>query len=263
MKKAFGQHFLFDPNILRKIITAAGIESDNTVVEIGPGLGRLTELLSVHAKRVIAIEIDRGLIKRLKRSLAGRENVEIINADALKFRYDTIGERFKVVSNIPYNITTPLLFKLLDYKEMIISMTLLLQREVAERIVASSDSKKYGPLSISIQCYTRPTIEFFVSRKAFSPPPEVDSALVHLEVSPTPLYELKDEKFFKYIVKEAFSHRRKTILNSLKGFNNIKMALEMAGIEPSSRPETLSIADFIRLASVLKPFPANRDKTKP
>lgn len=249
MRRPLGQHFLFDTNILKRIIKVSGLKPQDTVVEIGPGLGRLTRLISEDSKRVIAIEIDRRLVKRLKENLSGRDNVEIINADALRFPYDTIKERFKVISNIPYNITTPLLFRLLEYRERIISMTLLLQKEVAERIVASPNSKDYGVLSISMQIYTKPRIEFFVSRNAFSPPPDVDSALVHFDILSSLPTGLKDEGLFKRIVKDAFSHRRKTILNSLKGFRNIKKALEEAGIEPSSRPETLSIGDFIRLTN--------------
>ncbi|GAB4541392.1 MAG: 16S rRNA (adenine(1518)-N(6)/adenine(1519)-N(6)) -dimethyltransferase RsmA [Thermodesulfovibrionia bacterium] len=252
MKRPLGQHFLFDTNILKKIIRVSLLNPHDTVVEIGPGLGTLTRIISEHAKRVIAIEIDKRLTKRLKEGLLDRDNVEIINADALRFPYDTIKERFKVVSNIPYNITTPLLFKLLEHRDRIISMTLLLQRELAERIVASPNNRDYGLLSISMQIYTRPRIEFFVSRKAFSPPPDVDSAVVHFDIPHPPPFEIKDEGLFKRIVKEAFSHRRKTILNSLKGFKDIKIALQEAGINPSSRPETLSINDFIRLTSELR-----------
>lgn len=252
MRRRLGQHFLFDTNILKKIVRSSHINADDTIVEIGPGLGTLTRLLSEHAKRVIAIEVDRRLVERLRDELSQRGNIEIINADALKFPYDTIKERFKVVSNIPYNITTPLIFRLLEYREKIISMTLLLQKEVAKRISASPDSKDYGILSISTQLYTRPRIMFFVPKKVFSPPPDVDSALVHFEVSPSPFFDLKNEKLFMRIVKKAFSQRRKTIMNSLKEFKNIKIALQKADINPMSRPETLSIKDFIRLTDVIK-----------
>lgn len=252
MKRPLGQHFLFDTNILRKIVKSSQITADDTIVEIGPGLGTLTRLLSEEARKVIAIEVDKRLIVGLRDALSARKNVEVINADALRFPYDTLKERFKVVSNIPYNITTHLIFKLLEYKEKIISMTLLLQKEVAQRIVALPRSKDYGILSISIQLYTKPQIIFFVSKNAFSPPPSVDSALVHFEMSPLPLFNLKDKEFLMKIVKKAFSQRRKTIMNSLKEFKDIKMSLQKADIDPMSRPETLCIKDFIRLADAIK-----------
>jgi 16S rRNA (adenine1518-N6/adenine1519-N6)-dimethyltransferase len=169
MKRPFGQHFLFDTNILKKILQCSKLNPDDTVIEIGPGLGTLTKLLSDNVRKVIAIEFDKKLTGRLKENLSTKNNVDIIIADALKFQYESINERFKVVSNIPYNITTPLLFRLLEYKDKIPSMTLLLQKEVAKRIVAGPGSKEYGVLSIAIQLYTKPALKFSVSRKAFSP----------------------------------------------------------------------------------------------
>lgn len=252
MKKPFGQHFLFEKNILRKIVDCSGITTEDTVVEIGPGLGTLTRLISESAKRVIAIEFDKRLIGKLKETLSSSSNVEVIQADALKFPYETIRGRFKVVANIPYYITTPLLFRLLEFKAKISTMTLLIQKEVAQRIVSSSDSKAYGVLSISTQLYTKPKLKFLVERKAFSPPPEVDSAVVHFEVSPSPLFRIKDEAFFLRVVKRAFSQRRKTIINSLKTLEGIKEALQDAGIDPKLRPEVLSIKDFVRLADALQ-----------
>lgn len=252
MKRQLGQHFLFDKNILRKIVKCSNIDSEDTVVEIGPGMGTLTVLLSEQAKRVIAIELDRRLITRLKNALSTRQNVSIVTANALKFPFETIQERFRVVANIPYYITTPLLFRLLEYKEKIISMTLLLQKEVAQRIVACEGTREYGVLSISMQLYTKPELKFIVSKKAFSPPPEVDSAVVHFEVSSKPFFDVRDEVFFRKIVKTAFSQRRKTIVNSLKAFrSDIKEALLKANINPGLRPEALSIKDLIRLTDVL------------
>jgi len=260
VRRPLGQHFLFDKNILRKIVEEGGVTGEDTVVEIGAGIGTLTEFLSEYAKKVIAIEVDKRLVERLKGRLSGRENIEIVNTDALRYPYNDIGGYFKVVSNIPYNITTPLLFKLLEYREKVISMTLLLQREVAERIVASPGRKEYGTLSISIQLYTRPRIVFYVSKKAFSPPPGVDSALVHFEVSPRPFFEVVDEDLFMRIVRMAFSHRRKMIQNSLKGLladdlhcgeGGIRAMLVEAGIDPSSRPDTLAIEDFAKLTRII------------
>jgi len=251
MKKPFGQHFLFDQNILRKIIDCGNITSKDTVVEIGPGLGPLTKLLAERARKVIAIEFDKKLIGRLRDNLSERKNVEIVNADALKFPYENIKGKFKVVSNIPYNITTPIIFKLLEYKKKVPGMTLLMQKEVAKRIVASHNSKEYGVLSISIQLYTKPVLKFKVSRKAFSPPPDVDSMVVNFEVSSSPLYAVNDEPLLRKVVKSAFSQRRKTIINGLKSFEGINEALNKAGINSKLRPENLSIEDFVRLADSL------------
>ncbi|MBI5098928.1 MAG: ribosomal RNA small subunit methyltransferase A [Nitrospirae bacterium] len=252
MKRPFGQHFLFDPNILKKIIRYSEITRDDTVVEIGPGLGTLTRFLALHAKKVIAIEIDKKLIGRLQEILSPHDNVEVIRADALKFPFNDIQGNFKVVANIPYNITTPLLFRLLEFREKIMSMTLLMQKEVAKRIAASHGSKEYGVLSIGIQLYTKPVLEFSVSRKAFLPPPKVDSAVVHFEVSQAPFFPVKDEEFFLKVVKTAFSQRRKTLTNSLKTFKGIKDALRKTGLDPKLRPENLSIEDYVRLAEALE-----------
>ncbi|MEN8264335.1 MAG: 16S rRNA (adenine(1518)-N(6)/adenine(1519)-N(6))-dimethyltransferase RsmA [Nitrospirota bacterium] len=251
MKRPFGQHFLFDKNILRKIIDAGGVTLKDTVVEIGPGLGPLTKLLSERAKKVIAIEFDRKLISRLRENLSEKKNVEIINADALKFPYETIKGRFRVVSNIPYNITTPIIFRLLEHKKKVSSMTLLMQKEVAKRIASPSNCKEYGVLSISTQLYTKPILKFTVSRKAFSPPPKVDSMVINFEVFPSTRFSVKDEVMLMDVVRSAFSQRRKTIINGLKKFEGAKNALNDAGIDPKLRPENLSIQDFIRISDSL------------
>lgn len=251
MKRPFGQHFLFDPNILNKIVDCSGVTDKDTVVEIGPGLGRLTGILSDRVKKVIAIEFDKRLIERLQDELAGKKNIEIIQGDALKFPYEDINGNFKVVANIPYYITTPIIFKLLEYKEKMPSMTLLMQKEVAKRITASPGTKDYGVLSITTRLHTEPEIKFAVSKKAFSPPPKVDSAVLHFKVSSAPRFRMKDEELFLKVVRAAFSQRRKTILNSLKKFEGIKDALEKAGIDPKLRPEVLSIEDFSRLSDSL------------
>jgi 16S rRNA (adenine1518-N6/adenine1519-N6)-dimethyltransferase len=251
MRRPFGQHFLFDKNILKKIVTCSNVGRNDTVVEIGPGLGTLTGILSDCSKRVIAIERDKKLIDRLRENLSGRNNIEIVTMDALKFPYESIKGKFRVVSNIPYNITTPLIFRLLEFKRKMPGMTLLIQKEVAKRIVAGSGGRDYGVLSVSVQLYTRPVFKFTVSKKAFSPPPEVDSAVVHFDVSPTVLYKVNNEELFSSVVKTAFSQRRKTIVNSLKSFEGIKEALQEAGIDPKLRPEKLCIEDFANLADIL------------
>lgn len=252
MRRPLGQHFLFDRNILNRIVDASGIGPEDEVIEIGAGLGSLTRILSKRAKRVTAIEYDRKLAESLRAKLAGEENVELITANALKVPYETFGNRLKVVANIPYYITTPLIFRLLEYRKQIEAMTLLVQKEIAERIVASPGGKQYGVLSITVQVYARPEIKFAVSRKAFTPPPAVDSAVVHFEVSASGRFGIDDEPFFVKVVKTAFSQRRKTLANSLKAYQGIKPALEMAGIAPTSRPEVLSIEDFIKLSDALR-----------
>ena len=251
MRKKFGQHFLFDKNILKKILNCSGVTGEDTVIEIGPGLGTLTNIIAERAKEVIAIEFDKKLISRLKENVALTANVTIIRDDALKFDYHSIQNRFRVVANIPYYITTPLLFRLLEYRENIISMTLLLQKEVAKRIVASPGGKDYGVLSITSRIFTRPELKFMVTRKVFSPPPDVDSAVVHFEVSPVPFFKIKNVTLFTDIVRTAFSQRRKTIINSLKKFEGIGNALDKAGIDSKLRPEKVSIEDFARLTDAL------------
>lgn len=251
MKRSLGQHFLFDPNILKKIIACSGVTEEDTVVEIGAGLGTLTRFLSLYAKKVIAIEIDKRLIEKLKETFAEHQHVDILQADAMKFPFAAIGGKFKVVANIPYYITTPLLFRLLEFREKLTSMTLLMQKEVAKRITASHGNKDYGVLSISAQFYSRPELKFTVSRKAFVPPPEVDSAVVHFQCYPFPRYPASNEELFFDIVKTAFAQRRKTISNSLKKFEGIAGALLRSGIDPILRPEKLSVEDFVRLTDSL------------
>jgi 16S rRNA (adenine1518-N6/adenine1519-N6)-dimethyltransferase len=251
MKRPFGQNFLFDKNILNKIVSCSGISGKDTVVEIGPGLGTLTRVLAQKSKKVIAIEFDKKLIRQLTENVSDLKNVEIVNLDALKYSYENIRGKFSVVANIPYNITTPIIFKLLEYKAKIKSMTLLMQKEVAQRIVAKSGSKEYGVLSLTTQLYTKPSLKFIVSKKSFSPPPKIDSAVVYFQVSAKPFLPVKDAALYLDIVKTAFGQRRKTIKNSLKSFDGLSEALDLASIDPSCRPEQLSMQDFIRLADAL------------
>lgn len=257
-KKGLGQNFLFDPSILGRIINVAGLSPHDTVVEIGPGPGRMTAMLAGYARKVIAIELDESLHERLAKELSGYNNIEVVHGDALAFPYDTLGE-FKVVANIPYYITTPILFKLLERKNRVVSITVTIQKEVAERIVARPGGKDYGVLSLMIQYRARPRLEFTIPRGAFRPVPKVDSAVVHIEISERPSVSVRDEGFFFKVIKTAFSQRRKMLLNSLKSMDgDIKEKLVMAGIEPSRRPETLSIEEFARLADVLFEKSADR-----
>jgi len=214
-KKSLGQNFLFDPAILGRIIEAASIGPDDTIVEIGPGPGRLTTLLSKVAKKVVAIELDSDLYIKLQDELAGRENVELVLGDALKYRYDDLGS-FKVVANIPYYITTPIIFSLLAARDNLVSMTLTIQKEVAQRIVANPGTKDYGVLSLAVQYHADPEIKFIIPAGAFRPVPKVDSAVIHIHIRKTPKVIVADEALLFKIIRAGFSQRRKTLSNALK-----------------------------------------------
>src|SRR5208283_1538971 len=282
-KRRLGQHFLFDPAILRRVVDAAQITSQDTVVEIGPGHGRLTKMLSAVAERVIAIELDRSLCEKLREELAilrdrivppflketagfqvskvlegppaHNGEIELICGDALKYPYEELG-LFKVVANIPYYITTPIIFMLMRAKKNLQSMTLTVQKEVARRISAKPNTKDYGVLSIGIQFYAEAELKFIIPRGAFQPVPAVDSAVIHISMHKQPFLKVTDEDLYFKVVRTAFLQRRKTIANALKGlFPNIKTALEEADIETLRRPETLSLEDFGRLAHALGKHP--------
>lgn len=250
-KKSLGQNFLFDPMLLIRIIDAAQVTSEDTVVEIGPGPGRMTELLAQRAKKVIAVELDADLHARLKTGLAGYVNVELVNMDVLEYPFEQL-EPFKVVANIPYYITTPIIFRLLEARTKLKSMTLTIQREVAERIVAPPGGKDYGVLSLSVQYHTKPTLQFVIPKEAFRPMPKVDSAVVRMEIREKPPVAVNDEKMLFKIIRASFSQRRKTLSNSLKPLiPECKDLLIQANIDPMRRAETLSIEDFARLANLI------------
>ena len=250
-KKSLGQNFLFDPAILGRIIEASGIGPDDTVVEIGPGPGRLTLMLSKIAKRVIAIELDSDLYRKLQDELTGRENVELVLGDALKYRYDDLGP-FKVVANIPYYITTPIIFSLIEARSNLVSMTLTIQKEVAQRIVASPGPKDYGVLSLAVQYHADPEIKFIIPAGAFRPVPKVDSAVIKMHIRKTPKVVVADEVLLFKIIRAGFSQRRKTLSNALKPLMpDIRDVLIDAGIDPGRRGETLSMDEFAKLADHL------------
>lgn len=249
-KKSLGQNFLYHPEIIKRIIHAAELDPENVVVEIGPGLGILTKMLAAKVEKVIAIELDDRLYEKLQTALEGYHNVELIHGDALEYPYESLPE-FRVVANIPYYITTPIIFRLIDTRKNLKSMTLTIQKEVAERIVAKPGGKDYGVLSIMVQYYAKPELKFIIPREAFRPVPKVDSAVIHMEILERPSIDVKDEKFFFKLVKTSFSQRRKMLSNSLKSLStDVKGWLSNAGIEPSRRPETLSIEEFARLADL-------------
>ncbi len=258
-KKRFGQHFLKDKNIIRKIVDGAGVSKDDLVLEIGPGLGDMTSLLSQKAEKVIAVELDRELYSILLEKF-GASNVEVVNADALKFDIGGLFERFdkkiKIVANLPYNISTPLLFKFFEDRDYISSMTLMFQKEVANRLTAVPGTKDYGVLSIYAQLYTKPSFLFKVSPHAFTPPPKVDSAVVRLDVLKEPSVRAIDEGLMLKVVKAAFGQRRKTLSNALSSGLGLRKeavntALKKAGVEGSRRGETLTLDEFRNLSDVL------------
>jgi len=261
-RKSLGQHFVQDPNILRKIVEEAGLEAEDIVVEIGAGLGSLTAPLAQRAKKVYALEIDPRLAKTLREHFSGIARVEIVEVDALKFDFAPIFEKWrrkiKIVANLPYEISSPMIFGLLKGREYFSLFILMLQMEVARRIVASPGTKDYGPLSLWTQLYSRASIAFSVGPKAFLPPPKVESAVVKFDILPTPSVEVEDEKTLQEVIRSAFTYRRKTLSRALQSGNfpdlpaaKIQGAMRAAGIPPLARGETLSLEQFGKLARLL------------
>jgi 16S rRNA (adenine1518-N6/adenine1519-N6)-dimethyltransferase len=250
-RKRFGQHFLTDPGVIDAIIAAVAARDDQTVVEIGPGQGAITKSLASRAKVLHAIELDRDLVASLKRSFDASDNVIIHEADALKFNFGALGTSLRIVGNLPYNISTPLLFHLLEFREHILDMHFMLQKEVVDRMAAPPGSKTYGRLSVMLGCKFAIDALFDVDRLAFEPPPAVTSAVVRLTPLPAETYTIDDEEKFSRVVAQAFSQRRKTIRNSLRSVAN-EALLESVGIDPGLRPEAIAIADYVRLANTLE-----------
>jgi 16S rRNA (adenine1518-N6/adenine1519-N6)-dimethyltransferase len=260
-QKRLGQHFLVDRNILAKVIRTAQVEKGDVVLEVGPGLGEMTLALAQHAKKVIAVEIDSKLAVILKQKVRDFSNVEVVKRDILKMDFSQFLRKerhpIKVVANLPYQITTPLLFRFIESKEAFSTLTLMLQKEVAERMVASPGRKEYGPLSIFIQMFSDVSIRFFIKPSAFFPPPKVESAVVRMSFKEKPVVKLEAEEWFKKVVKGCFGYRRKTLMNALKHSGlplpqSIESRMEKIGIDPRRRPETLTIQEFVHLAEALK-----------
>ncbi len=258
-RKRFGQHFLVDKNIVAKIVAAADIRPGDVVIEIGPGMGALTDALAMSGAKVIAIELDRDLVEELKEKYSDIKDIEIICADALKISYAEIAKRLKkklkVVANIPYNISTPILFKLFKEREVFTALLLMLQKEVAERVVAVPGKKDYGALSVFSQFFADVNIEFQIPPTAFYPVPKVYSSIVRFDILDKPRVEVEDMEIFKRVVKAAFGMRRKMILNALKVLglpkDILRSLLLESAIDPRSRGETIGIDRFGYLSNLL------------
>ncbi len=266
-KKSFGQNFLTDTNILQKIVDTAEIDKGVNVIEIGPGIGALTEFLAENAAEVMAFEIDDRLIPILADTLARFDNVQVVNQDILKADLQTQIQAFKnpdlpikVVANLPYYITTPILMHLIESKIPFAEFVVMIQKEVADRISAMPNTKAYGSLSIAVQYYMTAKVSFIVPRTVFVPAPNVDSAILKMVCRDQPVVSVQDEDFFFRVSKVSFVHRRKTLWNNLTSHfgksedtkAKLEKALEIAKIKPSIRGEALSIPDFASLADALK-----------
>lgn len=253
VRKKYGQNFLIDKNIIDKILRTSMITSNDIVVEIGPGLGALTEGLSARAKRVVAYEIDAGLSAYLTEQFASSKHVEIQQQDILDVTL-SFSEPIKVISNLPYYITTPILFRLLEGEQTITSITLMMQKEVAERLVATPRTKQYNALSVILQYLAEVKIEFFVPKTCFYPVPDVDSAVLTIALKKQS--NKADTVPFIQFVKHAFHQRRKTMLNNLTSMyhwkkSNVETVLEQQGFLPSVRAEELYLTEFIQLYKLL------------
>jgi 16S rRNA (adenine1518-N6/adenine1519-N6)-dimethyltransferase len=251
-KKSLGQNFLKDPLYLCKIVDAAQVGTEDQVLEIGPGLGHLTAVLATRAQRVLALELDTRLIPVLDRQFSGQEHITIVHADALDYRYGDLTGKWKAVANLPYYISTPIIQLLLGHQEKFTSLTLLLQKEVAQRIASPPGSKEYGFLSVLVQLSAEPRIEFMVPAGAFTPVPKVDSAVVTLRMREHPAACKTDKPFLISLLKAVFSQRRKTLRNGLKPLaispERLEAVQENTGIDLTRRAETLSVEEFCTLA---------------
>jgi 16S rRNA (adenine1518-N6/adenine1519-N6)-dimethyltransferase len=268
-KKSLGQNFLIDTNILKKIVSFANLTEDSGAIEIGPGIGALTEQLARTSKKVVAFEIDQRLLPILNDTLSPYPNVKIIHNDVLEADVaEVIREEFNdmddimVVANLPYYVTTPIIMKLLEEHLPIRGIVCMLQKEVADRISARPGTKDYGSLSIAVQYYTEAETVMIVPKTVFVPQPNVDSAVIRLTRREHPAVTVTDETFFFQVTRASFAQRRKTLLNNLTSQlpegkqkkEDILHALSASGIDPARRGETLSLEEFGRLSEELYPF---------
>ena len=262
--KTLGQNFLIDKNVLNKIVSASELNENSCVLEIGPGAGTLTRRLAETGARCTAVEIDKALLPILGETLAGFDNFNLINSDILKVDLKKLikdefdNKPFHVIANLPYYITTPIIMQILESRLPVVSMTLMVQKEVADRMCATCGSKEYGVLSVAVQYYTIPTVICRAEPHCFILQPKVASSVVHLKVSPTPTVTVSDEKKFFAIVKSSFGQRRKTLLNALSkspyfsaNKDSVRSALVQMGVDENIRGEKLSISQFAKLSELL------------
>ena len=262
--KTLGQNFLIDNNVLNKIVSASELNENSCVLEIGPGAGTLTRRLAETGARCTAVEIDKALLPILGETLAGFDNFNLINSDILKVDLKKLindefdNKPFHVIANLPYYIATPIIMQILESRLSVVSMTLMVQKEVADRMCATCGSKEYGALSVAVQYYTIPTVICRAEPHCFIPQPKVASSVVHLKVSATPTVTVSDEKKFFAIVKSSFGQRRKTLLNALSkspyfsaNKDSVRSALVQMGVDENIRGEKLSISQFAKLSELL------------
>ena len=263
-QKKFGQNFLIDEHVLDKIISAAGIGSDDFVVEIGPGIGTMTQYLAYAARGVAAVEIDKALIPILQDTLSLYDNVTVINEDVLKVDLKKLademndGKPVKVVANLPYYITTPIIMGLFESHVPVESITVMVQKEVADRMQADPGNKNYGALSLAVQYYAEPYIVANVPPNCFIPRPNVGSAVIRLTRHAKPPVEVKDKDLMFRLIRASFNQRRKTLQNGISNAQDLSFskeeiaaAIESLGLSPSVRGETLTLAQFAALSDVL------------
>jgi len=263
-QKKFGPNFLIDTHVLNKIVDAAGVTKDDLVLEIGPGIGTLTQYLCESAREVIAVEIDRNLIPILQDTLSEYDNVTVINEDILKVdlvklaEAENSGRPIKVVANLPYYITTPIIMGLFEQHVPVESITVMVQKEVAVRMQAGPGNKDYGALSLAVQFYAEPYIAANVPQNCFMPRPDVSSAVIRLRVHDDPPVKVKNEKLLFDLIRASFNQRRKTLQNGLNNAQNLSFtkeqiitAIEKVGLSPSVRGEALALEQFAALADEL------------
>ena len=264
-QKKFGQNFLIDTHVLDKIIRESGVSKDDMVIEIGPGIGTMTQYLCENAREVVAIEIDKNLIPILEDTLSSYDNVTVINEDVLKVDIKKLAEEknggrpIKVVANLPYYITTPIIMGLFESHVPIDSITIMVQKEVADRMQEGPGSKEYGALSLAVQYYAKPEIVAIVPPNCFMPRPNVGSAVIRLTCHEKPPVEVKDEGFMFNLIRASFNQRRKTLVNGLTNASFLSVtkdqvaeALEKMELSATIRGEALSLEQFAQLSNILK-----------
>ncbi|MBX9231631.1 16S rRNA (adenine(1518)-N(6)/adenine(1519)-N(6))-dimethyltransferase RsmA [Coprococcus catus] len=263
-QKKFGQNFLIDGHVLDKIIAGAGVTKDDMVLEIGPGIGTMTQYLAEAAGKVVAVEIDRNLLPILQETLSDYDNVKVIHADVLSLDLEKLvqeengGRPIKVVANLPYYITTPIIMALFEQHVPLANVTVMVQKEVAARMKSGPGSKDYGALSLAVQYYAEPYIVANVPCNCFMPRPNVDSAVIRLTRYEEPPVQVKDEKMLFKIIRASFNQRRKTLQNGLNNSSELNFtkdqiaaAIAAAGFSPSVRGEALTLEQFARLTDIL------------